>query len=136
MKEINDLLALLIKMDGTFILSNEHGSMEFRGEDLYLRPYKEWITIYHSQAKSSESRSHLHLKQQTLSSATIIYEEGEMPYLAFHASKDPFGQPLLIWYFPNFYDWGNEKAAIPENQAHYEAFIKSYGTSFEFVELS
>jgi hypothetical protein len=130
-----DLLTLLVKMDGTFILSNELGSMEFRGEDLYLKPYKEWITIYHCQVISPESRSHLHLKWQTLESATIIHQEGETPYLAFHTRTEPTGHPLLIWYFPSFYDWGNDKAAIPKNQAQYAEFVKTYGTAFKFSNL-
>lgn len=86
MKEITlqDFLELLVKMDGTFILNNEIGSIEFRGDDLYLKPYREWITVYHSQVKNSESRSHLHLRWRTLRSATVVHEEGETPFLAFH----------------------------------------------------
>jgi hypothetical protein len=136
MKEITlkDLLKVLLRMNGTFVLSNELGSMEFRGDDLYLRPHKEWITIYHSQVKSPESRSHLHLKWQTLRSATIAREEGKTPHLAFYRSAEPVGQPLLIWYFPSFYDWGNNKAEIRENQAQYVEFVKTYGTAFKFIE--
>ncbi len=133
---LKELLEIFLRMDGTFILSNEHGSMELRGNDLYLRPYKQWLTIYHSEAKSPESRSHLHLKWQTLHSATIVREEGQTPHLAFHTGAEPVGQPLLTWYFPSFYDWGNDKAEIPENQGQYEAFVKIYGTAFKFIEPS
>ena len=68
--------------------------MELRGNDFYLNPYKEWITIYHSAAKSPESRSHLHLKWQTLRSAALVCEEGQTPHLAFHTTAEPIGQPL------------------------------------------
>ena len=131
-----DLLKVLVRMDSTFILRNEHGSMELRGNDFYLSPYKEWITLYHSAAKSPESRSHLHLRWQTLRSAAIAREEGQTPHLAFYTTAEPAGQPLLVWYFPSFYDWGNNKAEIPENQAQYEAFVKTYGTTFKFIEPS
>ncbi len=133
---LKDLLEVLVRMNGTFILRNVHGSAELRGEDLYLSPYGEWITLYHAEAKSPESRSHLHLKWKTLHSAVVVHQEGETPYLAFYTTREPSGPPLLVWYFPSFYDWGNNKAEIPQNRARYEAFIKTYGTSFLFVEPS
>ena len=130
---LKDLLEVLVRLDGTFILRNEHGSMELRGNDFYLSPYKEWITLYHAAAKSPESRSHLHLKWQTLRSAAIVREEGQTPHLAFYTTVEPVGQPLLVWYFPSFYDWENNKADIPENRARYEVFVKTYSTAFRFI---
>jgi hypothetical protein len=129
-----DLLEVLIRMRGTFILQNEHGSMEFRGNDLYLSPYKEWITIYHSTPENPESQSHLHLRWQTLRSAAVVREPGQTPHLAFYQTREPGGDALLIWYFPSFYDWAQGKAEIPDNIAQYDAFVKTHGTILQFIE--
>lgn len=128
-----ELLKVLIHLQGTFILQNEHGSMEFRGNDLYLNPYKEWITIYHATPENPESQSHLHLRWQTLRSATVVQEEGQTPYLAFYRTSEMVGEPLLIWYFPSFYDWSHGRAEIPENMAQYDAFVESYGMVLQFT---
>jgi hypothetical protein len=130
-----ELLDALIPMHGTFILRNEHGSMELRGDDFYLSAYKEWLTVYHTtEPKSPESRSHLHLKWQTFRSAVMAHEEGQTPHLAFYATPEPVDEPLLVWYFPSFYDWANNKAEISANIAQYEAFVQRYGTKLRFVE--
>ena len=46
------LLEVLLGMQGTFVLCNAHGSLEFKGQDLYLSPYQEWLTVYHATPKS------------------------------------------------------------------------------------
>ncbi len=132
---LRELLDILIRMDSTFILRNEHGAMELRGNDFHLRPYQEWLTIYHTTApRSPESRSHLHLKWQTLRSAAIQQEEGQTPHLAFYTTPEPVGEPLLVWYFPSFYDWARGKADIPANKAQYEAFVNNYGSVLHFID--
>jgi hypothetical protein len=132
---LQDLMTVLIGMDSTFILRNDHGSMELRGNDFYLSPYKEWLTIYHTtQSRGPESRSHLHLKWQTLQSATIRREEGHTPHLAFFGTPEPEGEPLLVWYFPSFYNWSQNKAEIPAHIAQYDTFVQTYGTTLRFVE--
>ena len=136
MTTLHDFLACLIDMDGTFILQNEHGSMELRGRDMYLHPYKEWLTVYHANAKSPEARSHLHLKRQTLQAATVCHSEGQTPYLAFFKTAEPCGEPLLVWYFPSFYDWSQGKTLIPDNVACFESFIETYGEQICFVEAA
>jgi hypothetical protein len=131
---LHDFLAQLIDMGGTFILRNEHGSMELRGQDMYLHPYEEWLTVYHTKAESPEARSHLHLKRQTLQAATVCRSEGQTPHLAFFNTADPCGESLLVWYFPSFYDWNQGKTLIPDNVARFESFIKTYGEQVRFVE--
>jgi ATP adenylyltransferase/5',5'''-P-1,P-4-tetraphosphate phosphorylase II len=133
---LKEFLEVLIRMDGTFILRNEHGSMEFRGRELYLSPYGEWLTIYQKTPQSPESQSHLHLQWHTLSAATVIREEGQTPHLAFYMTPETAGEPLLVWYFPSFYDWAHGKAEIPANIAQYEAFVKAYGMAVQFVAPS
>jgi hypothetical protein len=120
-------------MDGVFILRNEHGSLEFREKNLYLSLYKEWLTIYQATPKSPESQSHLHLKWPTLLSAAVLREEGQTPHLAFYLTPEATGEPLLVWYFPSFYDWAHDKAEIPANIAQYEAFVKAHGMAIQFV---
>jgi hypothetical protein len=128
------LLEALLPMSGTFILRNAHGSMELRGHDFYLSHYQEWLTIYHTTApRSPESRSHLHLKWQTFRSAVLAQEEGQTPHLAFYQTPNQTGEPPLVWYFPSFYDWANNKAEIPANIAQYEAFVQRYGTTLTFT---
>ena len=131
---LKELLDVLLGMQGTFILQNEHGSMELRGNDLYLHPYQEWLTIYHATAPSPESQSHLHLKWQSLGSAVIVREEGQTPHLAFYPTTEPVGESPLVWYFPSFYDWGKNKADIPAHQAQYTAFVQSHGMVLHFIE--
>lgn len=132
---LRELMDILIRMDSTFILRNEHGSMELRGNDFHLSPYKEWLTIYHTTApRSPESRSHLHLKWQTLRSAAIKQEEGQTPHLAFYMTPEPVGEPPLVWYFPSFYNWAQGKAEIPANIARYEAFVTNYGSVLHFID--
>ena len=131
---LKGLLEELIQMPGTFILRNDHGSMELRGNDFYVSHYQEWLTIYHTTApRSSESRSHLHLKWQTLRSAALAQEEGQTPHLAFYKTPEPTGEPPLVWYFPSFYDWANNKAEISAHIAQYEAFVQRYGTTLTFA---
>ena len=55
------LLEVLLGMQGTFVLRNAHGSSEFKGQDLYLSAYEEWLTVYHATPPNPESQSHLHL---------------------------------------------------------------------------
>jgi hypothetical protein len=131
---IQELLEMLIRMPGTFILQNEHGSMEFRGHDLYLHPYKEWMTIYHATPESPESQSHLHLRWQSLGSAAIVREAGQTPYLAFYRTPEAVGDASLIWYFPSFYDWSQGKTEIPANRTQYDAFVARYGKVLRFIE--
>ena len=102
---LDDFLEQLIDMGGTFILRNEHGSMELRGQDMYLHPYEEWLTVYHTNAETPEAHSHLHLKRQTLKAVAVRRSEGQTPHLAFFKNADPGGESLLVWYFPSFYDW-------------------------------
>ena len=137
---IKALLDTLIGMDGVFILRNGFGSMELHGQDFYLSSYQEWLTIYHTTTpRSPESRSHLHLRWQELRSAELREEEGHTSHLAFFGTPEPpvseDVEPLLVWYFPSFYDWSHNKADIPENLALYDAFIERYGTTLRFVEL-
>ena len=130
------LLELLIRMDGTFILRNDYGSMELRGNDMYLSSYNEWLTVYHSTPKNPESQSHLHLKWHTLRAAVMVREEGQTPHLAFYGTAEAVGEPLLLWYFPSFYNWSQGKAEIPANIAQYEAFVATHGTALQLVEPS
>ena len=130
------LLEILIEMDGVFILQSPCGSMELHGVDFHLSHAKEWITIYHQTApRSPESRSHLHLKWPTFQGAEIRREEGQSPHLAFFTTDvpEPVDEPMLIWYFPSFYDWDRDKAEVPENIAQYEAFVRTYGDRLQFT---
>lgn len=131
---LKDLLDILLGMPGTFILRNAHGSMELRGNDLYLHPYKEWLTVYHTTTENPESRSHLHLRWQTLRAAVVIRDAGETPHVAFYANPEASGEPPLIWYFPSFYDWQRGKAEIPANIARYEAFVQAHGTVLRLID--
>lgn len=129
-----DLLDILIHMQGAFVLYNTHGAMELRGTDFYMSPSTEWLTIYHTGAANPESRSHMHLRWRTFQSANIVEEEGQTPHLAFSATTKSVDEPQFVWYFPDFYDWGNTKAEIPGNIAQYESFVQQYGAHLEFVE--
>ena len=131
---VQALLELLIPMRGTFILQNAHGSMELRGDDFYLHPYNEWLTIYHAAPKNPESQSHLHLRWQTLRSAVIVQQPGQTPHLAFYQTPEAVGEAALLWYFPSFYDWSRGKAEISSHIAQYEAFVARHGTVLRFVE--
>ena len=124
---LHDFMERLIDMGGTFILRNEHGSMELRGEDMYLHPYNEWLTVYHTNADRPEARSHLHLRRETLQGAKVCRSEGQTPYLAFSSVTEPGREPLLTWYFPSFYDWSKGKTLIPDNVARFESFVETYG---------
>ena len=129
---LHEFLGQLIDMGGTFILRNEHGAMELRGQDMYLHPYNEWLTVYHSNAERPEARSHLHLKRETLQGARVCSTEGQTPYLEFFSGTDPGGEPLLTWYFPSFYDWSNDGILIPGNVARFESFVEIYGEHVRF----
>ena len=131
---LEDLLAELIAIRGVFILENAHGSMEFQGDDLYLSPIEEWITIYRESASNPESQSHLHLRRATMRSARIARELGETPHLQFFQTPEPEGESTLAWYFPSFYDYQRGKADIPENQKIYEAFVDAHGSEFAIVD--
>ena len=131
---LHEFLEQLIEMGGTFILRNEHGSMELRGQDMYLHPYNEWLTVYHTSADRPEGRSHLHLKRQTLQAAAVRRSEGETPHLAFFKADEPHVEPLLVWYFPSFYDWSQGKALIPDNVTRFESFVETYGEQVRFDE--
>ena len=133
---LHDFLEQLIDMGGTFILRNEHGSMELRGQDMYLHPYKEWLTVYHTNADRPEGRSHLHLKRQTLQAAAVRRSEGETPHLAFFRSDESHDDPLLVWYFPSFYDWSQGKTLIPDNVARFESFVETYGEQVRFADTA
>jgi hypothetical protein len=130
---LKELLEILIRMDGTFILQNTHGSMEFRGKDLYLSLAGAWLTIYQATSQSPESHSHLHLKWSTCAAAAVVREDGQTPHLAFYPTPEASGEPLLVWYFPSFYDWARGKAEIPANIATYEEFVKTYGMTMRLV---
>ena len=82
------LLEVLLGMQGTFVLCNAHGSLEFKGQDLYLSSYQEWLTVYHSTPKNPESQSHLHLKWHTFQRAVVTHEAGRTPYLAFYGPAE------------------------------------------------
>ncbi len=132
---LKELLDVLLCMHGTFILRHELGSMELHGNDFYLSSYNEWLTIYHTTApKNPESRSHFHIKWSTLRSAAIEREEGHTPNLALYTTPEPLGEAPLVWIFPSFYDWANNKAEIPANQARYEAFVQQYGMLLQLCE--
>ncbi len=133
---LHDFLERLIDMGGTFILQNEHGSMELRGQDMYLHPYREWLTVYHANAERPEARSHLHLRRQTLQAAAVRRSEGQTPHLVFFKTAEAHGEPLLVWYFPSFYDWGQGKTLIPDNVARFESFIETYGDQVRFAETA
>jgi hypothetical protein len=49
------LLEALLGMQGTFVLRNAHGSLEFKGQDLYLSSYQEWLTVYHATPQNPHS---------------------------------------------------------------------------------
>ena len=130
---LHDFMGRLVDMGGTFILRNEHGSMELRGHDMYLHPYNEWLTVYHTDAERPEARSHLHLRRETLQAARVCRSEGQTPYLAFSSAHEPCGEPLLTWYFPSFYDWSKGKTLVPGNVARFESFVETYGEHVRFV---
>ena len=127
------LLEVLLGMQGTFVLCNAHGSLEFKGQDLYLSSYQEWLTVYHATPKNPESQSHLHLKWHTFQRAVVTHEAGKTPYLAFYGPAEAGDEAPLIWYFPSFYNWANGKTEIPENIAQYETFVSAYGTTLQLV---
>jgi hypothetical protein len=129
-----DLLDILTRMNGAFVFYNAHGAMELRGADFYMSPSPDWLTVYHTGVSNPESRSHVHLKWRTFQSASIVEEEGQTPHLAFSTTTTPADEPQLVWYFPSFYDWDNNKAEIPGNIAQYKQFVQQYGTHLQFVE--
>ena len=129
---LHDFMEQLVDMGGTFILRNEHGSMELRGQDMYLHPYNEWLTVYHTNAERPEARSHLHLRRETLQAAKVCRPDGQTPYLAFSGEGEQSGEPLLTWYFPSFYDWSRGKTLIPDNVARFESFVVTYGEQVRF----
>jgi len=129
-----DLLDLLIRMNGAFVFYNAHGAMELRGTDFYMSPSTDWLTVYHAEASNPESRSHIHLKWRTFQSASIVEEEGQTPHLAFSTTSQGVDEPQLVWYFPSFHDWGNNKAEISDHIAQYENFVQQYGTHLKFVK--
>ena len=129
---LQDFLEQLVGMGGTFILRNEHGSMELRGEDMYLHPFNEWLTVYHTHSERPEARSHLHIKRETLQVARVCSAEGQTPYLAFFGAGGRTGEPQLTWYFPSFYDWAKGKALLPDNVARFESFVETYGEQVRF----
>jgi len=128
------LLEVLLEMQGTFVLCNAHGSLEFKGQDLYLSSYQEWLTVYHATPKNPESQSHLHLKWHTFHRAVVTHTAGRTPYLAFYGTAEVGDEAPLLWYFPSFYNWANGKTEIPENIAQYETFVTTYGTTLQLVE--
>jgi hypothetical protein len=128
------LLEVLLGMRGTFVLCNAHGSLEFKGEDLYLSAYEEWLTVYHATPKNPESQSHLHLKWHTFQRAVVTHEAGKTPFLAFYGPAEGGDNAPLIWYFPSFYNWANGKTEIAEHRAQYETFVTTYGTTLQLVE--
>jgi hypothetical protein len=130
------LLEVLLGMQGTFVLCNAHGSLEFKGQDLYLSCYQEWLTVYHATPTNPESQSHLHLKWHTFQRAVVTHEAGKTPYLAFYGTAEAADEAPLIWYFPSFYNWAHGKTTIPENIAQYETFVIAYGTMFQLVAPS
>ena len=65
----------------------------------------------------------------------VIHEPEQTPYLAFYGTPEATAEePLLIWYFPSFYNWAQGKTEIPANIAQHTAFVATYGTTFELVE--
>jgi hypothetical protein len=130
------LLEVLLEMQGTFVLCNAHGSLEFKGQDLYLNSYQEWLTVYHATPTNPESQSHLHLKWHTFHRAVVTHEAGKTPYLALYGTTEAGDEAPLLWYFPSFYNWANGKTEIPEHIAQYETFVTAYGTMLHLVEPS
>ena len=128
-----DLLEHLVRLDGAFVFYNAHGAMELRGADFYMSPSTDWLTVYHTEASNPESRSHVHLKWRTFKSADVIEETGQTPHLAFSTAPEAVDEPQLVWYFPSFYDWDNNKAEIPANIAQYENFVQQYGSRLRFA---
>src|SRR5499425_2766630 len=94
---LKELLEVLLGMRGTFVLCNAHGSLEFKGQDLYLSSYQEWLMVYHSTPKNPESQSHLHLKWHTFQSAIVTHEVGKTPYLAFYGTGEAGAEAPLLW---------------------------------------
>src|SRR5437879_6913199 len=93
------LLEVLLGMQGTFVLCNAHGSLEFKGQDLYLSSYQEWLTVYRATPKNPEWQSHLHLKWNTFQSAVVTHEAESTPYLAFYGTAEAGDDARLICYF-------------------------------------
>ena len=131
---LEDLLAELIALRGTFILDNAHGSMELRGGDLYLSPTEEWITLYHEGASSPEAQSHLHLRRAMLRSARIARQPEETPHLQFFQTPEQSGESTLVWYFPSFYNYRKGKVDVPKNQKIYDTFVAGHGSEFAIVD--
>jgi hypothetical protein len=128
-----ELLETLVGMNGAFVFYNAHGAMELRGADFYMSPSTDWLTVYHTEASSPESRSHVHLKWRTFQSADIVEEDGQTPHLAFSTSPQAADDPQLVWYFPSFYDWSNNKAEIPKHIAQFDNFVREYGAHLQFA---
>jgi len=128
------LLEVLLGMQGTFVLRNAHGSSEFKGQDLYLSSYEEWLTVYHAPPPNPESQSHLHLKWHTFQRTVVTHEAGKTPSLAFYGPAEAGDDAPLLWYFPSFYNWAKGKTEIPEHIAQYETFVATYGTTLQLVK--
>src|SRR5262249_59042716 len=111
------LLEVLLAMQGTFVLCNAHGSLEFKGQDLYLSSYQEWLTVYHATPKNPESQSHLHLKWHTFRRAVVTHEAGKTPYLAFYGTGEAGAERAHPLYFPRLYTSRNRENGNPANIA-------------------
>ncbi len=121
------------------LLRNEHGTVELRGEDLALESGGEWLTLFHAGASPGpEARSHIHLRRGRLRYATIAEREGRTPVLelwpsraALSAARASGGRPPLALMFRSFYDWGRDRAPIPEHRRRFEAWVAENGREFD-----
>ncbi len=131
---LTELLGLLLERHGPVILSNAAGAIELRGDDLVVAGDGRWLTVHHRTARTSESRSHLHLRADAFVECVVVEPPGETPFAAFFGPSDdrahPERAPLAIS-FPSFVDWENGRAPIPENESWFHAFVARHGRTFE-----
>jgi hypothetical protein len=135
---LEELLKIMMVRPGMIVLRNAQGTMELKGQDLIMKDHQDWITIYHDGEKSSETRSHLHMRKNSYAYAIVRELEGYTPHMTFWITKEDFceDKPPFAVYFPSFYDWTDGKTALKENHVYYEAWVKEHGCEFELLQNS
>jgi len=129
---LQELLETLFLKPGMVVLRNPEGTVELKGDDLTMKEHGDWISIYHSTAANSESRSHLHLRKNSYHYACVRETEGYTAQMTFWKSKEEMSEtkPPFAVYFPAFYDWTDGKKEIAEHKKYFEKWLTEHGSEF------